>query len=475
MAQDIQKANFTLPWYTSYNSTDIPFIYPPLALYLMAVINRLFSIDLLFILRFLPCLFNLLTAFAVYRLSRVIGFSKPIATISFAGFLLLPEGFRWLIMGGGITRAPGLLFAVLAITQLFKLFQRSSQKDTIISAIFCSAVILTHLEMAWFTFYTAILLIFFYGRSWKSTKQAVLVAIFTLGITSPWWGTVFYRFGLSPIFTSITGSSQEWPWFIGVVTEVFSPTNEFLFPILGTLIFIGTLYQITDKDPFLPVWAFAVFILQSRGPLAKATIPLSILIGIAVIQVILPIYQRKPRYSFGVFGSTFILIASLLICILSAVAGERSLVSSLTDDERDAMVWFTDHTPESSKVLLVESDSWVVHRLSEWFPALTRRTSVATVQGHEFLPNNQFAQRIEQSKALRDCVLEGSIACIDGWAAEYSVDFSYLYIPKTPSIEKGDPFTPDDCCDRLRTAMDTAVEYQKVFENNDAAIYAHKP
>src|SRR5688572_16295208 len=36
MARDISDAHFGLPAYTSYNGGDIPFAYPPLALYLAA-------------------------------------------------------------------------------------------------------------------------------------------------------------------------------------------------------------------------------------------------------------------------------------------------------------------------------------------------------------------------------------------------------------------------------------------------------
>ena len=41
MSADIQRAGYALPAFTSYNGADIPFAYPPFALYLAALIEDL--------------------------------------------------------------------------------------------------------------------------------------------------------------------------------------------------------------------------------------------------------------------------------------------------------------------------------------------------------------------------------------------------------------------------------------------------
>ena len=49
------------------------------------------------------------------------------ATLAFA---LIPRSYEWLIMGGGITRAPGMLFALLALAAVIRLVHRPTWKGT---------------------------------------------------------------------------------------------------------------------------------------------------------------------------------------------------------------------------------------------------------------------------------------------------------------------------------------------------------
>ncbi len=70
MIRDIQAHGYALPWYTSYNGGQIPFAYPPLAFYLAGFVNQVSGVSVLDTLRFLPLIFNMLTALAVLALAR---------------------------------------------------------------------------------------------------------------------------------------------------------------------------------------------------------------------------------------------------------------------------------------------------------------------------------------------------------------------------------------------------------------------
>ncbi|MCV0384794.1 MAG: hypothetical protein K5799_15340, partial [Erythrobacter sp.] len=59
MASEIRAANFTTPAFTGYNSAQIPFAYPPLGLYIVAVGTLAF--DGLALLRVLPLVYSLLS------------------------------------------------------------------------------------------------------------------------------------------------------------------------------------------------------------------------------------------------------------------------------------------------------------------------------------------------------------------------------------------------------------------------------
>jgi hypothetical protein len=229
MIKDIEANNFSLPWFTSYNFNQIPFAYPPLAFYLGAILNQIFGIDILIILQYIPFLLNLFTAFSAYYLSRTFNYSKSISSFAFLAFLLLPDAFQWLIMGGGLTRSLGFLFAILSISMIYRVYSNYKWKYVIFSGIFSSLVIVSHLEMAWFTFYSAVLIYLFYGRTLNSAINSIIIAGITLMLTSPWWFTIISRFGISIFISSVSGGSAQWPYYQGIIDLFFNSSMGQIF------------------------------------------------------------------------------------------------------------------------------------------------------------------------------------------------------------------------------------------------------
>src|SRR5688572_299911 len=62
MIEDLRRAGFALPTFTSYNGGDIPFAYPPLALYLGAIL----PVDPLTTLQWLPAILATAAIVPVY-------------------------------------------------------------------------------------------------------------------------------------------------------------------------------------------------------------------------------------------------------------------------------------------------------------------------------------------------------------------------------------------------------------------------
>src|SRR5687768_5996686 len=54
MVQEVQRAGYALPAYTSYNGAQIPFAYPPFAFYLAAMVSDVTTWPVLEIIRFFP-------------------------------------------------------------------------------------------------------------------------------------------------------------------------------------------------------------------------------------------------------------------------------------------------------------------------------------------------------------------------------------------------------------------------------------
>jgi hypothetical protein len=66
--------------------------------------------------------------------------------------------------------------------------------------------------------------------------------------------------------------------------------------------------------------------------------------------------------------------------------------------------------------------------LLEWFPALSGRMNISTVQGREWLPGLQhFSARIEAFPALQACLYKDE-ACLEDWAEKQGEAFDYVYL-----------------------------------------------
>jgi len=125
LVNELQTNGFQIPANSAYNNADTPFVYPPFAFYLAGLLNYLSGISVIEIERWLPLFFSILTIPAFAWLSRAILKDSAAAALATLGFALLPNSTDRLLMGGGLTRAPGFFFALLALTFIYRLFDFS--------------------------------------------------------------------------------------------------------------------------------------------------------------------------------------------------------------------------------------------------------------------------------------------------------------------------------------------------------------
>ncbi len=124
MVEDLRAAGYALPAETSYNGGDIPYVYPPFSFYVAAVLVDLGGWSLIDVFRFLPLIVSTLTIVAFYPLARAVLGDREWAAVATLFFALAPRAFDWEIAGGGLTRSFGFLFAILAINQAYRLYER---------------------------------------------------------------------------------------------------------------------------------------------------------------------------------------------------------------------------------------------------------------------------------------------------------------------------------------------------------------
>ncbi|MBM4429469.1 MAG: hypothetical protein FJ026_03860, partial [Chloroflexi bacterium] len=462
MVRDLQQAHYRLPLYTSYNGGRIPFAYPPMALYLAALLDDLTSLGLLDILRVLPLLVSTLTILAFYPLSKAMLPSRWAQISAVFVFAMLPMGFQWTIMGGGLTRAPGLLFSILTLYHVYLMYRRVDRRRIIAVTVFAACTVLSHPEAAWFTLLSALVLFLAYGRNRTGVLNSLAVGLGTLALTAPWWLTVLLRQGVSVLYPAGDSGFALGQGLLHLL--FFEVSREGLFPVLALLAFLGLIVTLAARSYVLPGWLLATYLLLSRAPDQKAVLPLALLAGIGMHQVLLPLLQGQPLSATpyaadGPHSESALLrgrlpkLILLLLLVQSAMSGlltYRPMLSGLSPEEREAMQWVSQNTPASGSFLVLTADTFFgADRSSEWFPVLAQRTSVATVQGYEWLPG--FSQRIERYESAQLCVHEG-LDCLEHWVEETGVVFGYVYVTKRQSLPDEFP-SSIDYCRGLRNAL----------------------
>ncbi len=443
MARDVQASGFRLPVETSYNG-GLPFAYPPLGVFLAAGIDRLGPWSLIDVMRFLPVSASVLSVGAFLLLAAELMRPRWLAGLAALWFALLPMGFVWVIMGGGVTRSIGQFCSLLAMWQAARLAREGRRSHVLGLGVWSGLTLLSHPEAAWFVAYSVPLFWIAYDRTRAGLARLVVAGALGLGLASPWVGLVLARHGdalLQPL------ADSGWPWYAGLVRLVhLDLTREASFPVLEALALFGALRALLRRDWFLPAWVLAAHLAQARAADQRAVVPLALLAAVGLRELAAFAVAAVGEQRLAVWRSArwatapelMTAAAALPIALFSALMTHeayRGLLSELPRPERDAMAVAAAITPPDAAFAVLTGEPWFgSDRTTEWFPALTGRVAVNVVQGYEW--SGGFAKRRDQQESLQACILEG-LACVESWAQAAGVSFQYLYVAKRPFVVGG--------------------------------------
>lgn len=484
MVRDLQAAGFALPPTTSYNDAGLPYAYPPLGFYLTGLLAAIGPWSLLDLFRWSPLIFSVLTIPAFWLLARTVLASQRAAILATGAFALLPMSFQWIIMGGGLTRGLGFVCAILGLRYVYELYTRPSPRVLVLAAVLAVGTVLSHPAMAWSLAYSSLVLFLAYGRTRAALRHALIVAAGTLAVTAPWWATVLSRHGLRPLVAS---GGSGWSPFAPLQLLTLSITNEPFFPALGVLAALGALACLRERRAWLPVWLGVMALLDARSPLASASVPLALLAGIGASDVLLPWLTRSAvgrlRDSQDTGGNEprapervrplMLAVGGFIafLATLGATVDLNGVLVGLTPDQRAGMRWVADSTPPGARILVVTGSLFPTRdRVSEWFPALSGRPSVTTIQGYEWAPDRAFEQRAERYPAIQRCAYRGA-ECVAEWARDVGVEFDYLYLPKGATGASMIPALVEDCCWPLRASVGQNPGYEPMYDGPGATVY----
>lgn len=368
MTKELVDNNFRIPLTTSYNNLNIPFVYPPAGFWLLALLHKVSNVSLLTLQKFIPPLISSLTLIPFYFLSKKLLGRNP-TRYAFIFFAFSHFNFEWQIMGGGITRAPGMFFALLYLLSFPKFM---------LSTIFLSLTFIFHPQ--WTEYAIISSLILFINKN--NLRQYLAILLASLLLISPWWINIYSQHTLNALH------------------KAFLSTNFLITPLPNPILFmpfILGLFISLHKRPRFFIWSLIFFLLGTRN-----------LYNLISIQIII-----ISSYAIAFFQKTFLSKTIVPILILSMTIGiiyfqinilntyNPNSSSNVTSNDISAFSWITNHTPPNSKFDIrlqsPNANNPGYSQLSEWFPALTKRSSLSTPQGQEWIDVSTTRRLVEQT------------------------------------------------------------------------------
>jgi hypothetical protein len=387
---------------------------------------------------------------AFYLLSETV-LDSPLqiihATLAFA---IITPSLEWLIMGGGLTRSPAFFFSIIALTFAIRAFRSYKPTYVIFGGIALGLVGNCHLGVLRITLIFIVLSIPFIDVMLKQKIKILFMLIVISGIVlTPYILTILNHHGYEPFVNAFNSGDQNLLSSIGKFLLDNITYENLITPIL--LISLIALAQcLIRKNYWLPVWVFAAVVLSSRSMERSLVIPMCLLFGLGIETIVLPgLLSVEKNYSSeykmaGEINTNLETrffpnrISAILVSFLlfrSVIGGpifllqDNSTITPLSEEDRIAMDWIKSelNEVEGDYLLLTPPANWEVNEVLEWFPTLTEKKSINTVQGTEWLRGNGFSNQIQIYTDVNGCVTE-SLNCLNDAVHKYDLDYSFIYI-----------------------------------------------
>lgn len=484
MINELVDNKFALPLYTSYNQNYIPFAYPPLSLYLLAFLKYI-GFDLLSLMRFLPVVINIFTIPVFYSVCRKVLKTETQVFFAALTFAVLPPIYEWLIMGGGITRSPAFFFSILAWDQSFKIKNTHLSKDIISTILFTALSGLCHIEIFLVTVILVLITLVFNKQRQYYLKNGLLYLTGILLLVFPYWAIIIGRFGLSPFIAALF--SGEFDLVDSLLRLLFgSITGENMFTPIAVIALLGLIILFLKKEYLLIIYIVAIILFDPRSLARSLSLPISFLSGIGFDMIVVAFsrfysenkannFQTDQNHPNSETIPLVIIIIFSYIMIRTAVTSTVFLVlpnsslEYLPDNDKIAMEWIEENTGDNENFLVLSPPvNWEKDYRSEWFPALSKRRSINTVQGSEWLEGGVYYSLQELHEEVGKCY-KSDLSCLDVLNEKFDINYSMIYYSGKLSTENG-IITPYPIEIELRSS----TRYQLVYENKTVSVFHFK-
>jgi len=455
-ATEISAHGYGLPaWIPGYTVEGVPFAYPPLQFYVLAVLLDL-GADPVVLARWLPSVGFLALLVPVYMLGRDYTDSRPAGAAASVAVAVNPQLVQWHLSAGGVVRAFALLYALTAVYAGYRIFETGSNRAVAVGTVAFGATVLSHPTYALFVVVSYLLLWILRDRSNSGFIAAVIVGVGGAVIASPWLVWVLTTHGVD-VFVAAGGTHGG---IGGGISTVLDGAPFTLLPLAGAVY----LY-VARRDVFLLSWAVVAELVFAQPRFV-------FLVGAFVVAAVGVDVGRRVELPDGyVSGAIDEKTALAAACLLlgttvggAYLAHEMTLTTDpstpqyLDSDDIDAMTWVANETPPDATFV-------VLGDAAEWLPALTDRTLLIGPWGVEWRDSGTYDRQLTAYESVSRCQ---SVTCIESLATSVSASPEYVYIPKGQYTIRGESTAQFGTLER---SFERSSSWERAYENDGVVVY----
>ncbi len=431
MAEQIAEENFALPTdIPHYGPGGIPFVYPPLAMYIFAFAIKL-GISTWAYLRFIPAVFSLLALIPLYFLTLELTGSKTAALVGLILTASAPSVYYTHVWSAGVVRGLALTLCFAGLLFYLRALRQPSWKDFLFAGLCLGLLLTTHLL---YTAFAALMGIIFLLSEWKPKRAAISLGILLLALlaTSPWLGLVISRHGLESLLAA-SSSHRNTDFFallfrdagaaLGFLADhlAFITGNWFL----AALALPGFILLLLQKKVQLPL-AFLITLVMGEASIFLP-IPTALMAGYFAAWALEKFNSKKRTWSLPQIGFAFLSIL-VLAAILTSVVGDIGKIARF-EPEIDA------HSLKMAQFVREETDPQLTYLYigkineAEWFPYLLDRTPVFALWGSEW--KGIYAEQLQILIDLRACQDQKEWSCMQNLLTQNKANPDLLIGPNS--------------------------------------------
>lgn len=472
--EEILQNGYALPDRIPYYlEGGIPFAYPPLVFYLIAVTTDVTGVDPVALELYAPGVIAIVYLIPFYYLTKELLESPTKAGIATVFFAVTPPVLRWHISAGGIVRSVAVLFALLGVYAGLKLFRTGGVRWLLSGTVLFALTMLTHPVYAVFFGGSYLLLFVFYDRTWRGLRNGAIVATGGLVLAAPWWLQIVTTHGLD-IYLSASGTHT------GLFGGVNRLASQFVYPLWDmdivtpfyVVAFAGGLYALFRRRYFLPAWmVLASYVIGKQrftfvaGSMLSAVLVVEVIVpALAALDLSVPIPTDRRRIV--PIGVAFVLVLGAIGTGVAFAGSELTTThhdsptqpQTVDDNDLRAAEWIKDNT-EPDATFVVLSDA------AEWVPYYSERTVILSPWGAEWTTTSGYYTEYALFRDLASC---SDVTCLNVLLGLSDRHPDYVYVPRDVYTVHGDEHSPNP---GLLHSMNASEKYSMQHKNSGVAVF----